>query len=393
MKKIAIFFFFIAVVSYSQQRFWIINDTRLYKQPYESDFIGYFKYGAEVKVISEENKSWLKVMSDNFSIGFVEKKYVSASLNGNDIKITDNENPILDRDDYYGSQHMFVTVAGLKARTKNNKDSKIKEILSNGEAVSVSYYPVNKEDWVNIHGTFIEEYFSFVQAKYLGTRPIFEDLIRQFNSIDSTNFSEQRIIAERIVELAWNSDKEKLQTAYQIYLKVIEKIGDEKLIEATKLNILIVESLNNMKSNEILYKNDFECYFKLNKNKYFSVVNFAEIKNKFGNPIKIEEIIDGCGFEGDYTYFYTNFKGILNNTTKEFEIFEINITNEFNFTYDNKLIYYGMSETEFINQFKGYFGYYFKSLHTYTLPIGDAGNYIVNFKNGKVISVEVNYYC
>lgn len=393
MKKIALFFFFISVVSYSQQRFWIINDTRLYKQPYGSDFFGYFKYGAEVKVISEENKSWLKVMSDNFTTGFVEKKYVFGSLNGNDIKINDNENPILDRDDYYGSQHMFVTVAGLKARTKNNKESKIKEILSNGEAVSVSYYPVNKEDWVNIHGTFIEEYFSFVQAKYLGKRPIFEDLVSQFNSIDSNNFSEQRNIAERIVELAWNSDNEKLLTAYQIYLKVIEKKGDEKLIEATKLNILIVESLNNMKSNEILYKNDLKCYFKLNKNKYFSVVNFSEIKNKFGDPIKIEEIIDGCGFEGDYAYFYTNFKGILNNTTKEFEIFEINITDEFNFTYDDKLIYYGMTEIEFINQFKGYFGYYFKNLHTYSLPNGDAGNYIISFKNGKVISVEVNYYC
>lgn len=375
-----------------QKDLWVIQDTRLYvKADLKADFYGYFRYGSRVKVL-EQKGNWSKVESDNQTIGFVPTKHLNHSMMYNDVNIPDKENPILQKDDYYGSEHMFVTVAGLKGRELPNKNSKTKEIFANGDAVSVHYYPVNKEEWVNVWGVF-------VQAKFLGKRPVFEDLVEQFNTVDKSNLKQQKILAERIVELAWNrsSDKNKLIPAYKIYSDVIEKIGDKQLIEVTKLNILVAEGLINRNNNRLHLDLDRKIPFDFNikGNKSSNVFNFNSILKDFGNPIKTEKISDECGlYISDIIYYYPYFKGAFSNERNEIEIIELEITNEINFSYENKTIYFGMTELEFLNQFKDYFDYYnFKTPNSYYLPNGDAGNFIINFKNGKVASVEVYYFC
>ena len=47
-------FLFTHVFSIAQDRYWIINDTKLFEKPStESKFYGYFRYGAEVKIIDD----------------------------------------------------------------------------------------------------------------------------------------------------------------------------------------------------------------------------------------------------------------------------------------------------------------------------------------------------
>jgi uncharacterized protein YgiM (DUF1202 family) len=141
MKKIliTILLFFVHTLLIAQDRFWIIKDTRLYEKPSAtSNFFGYFKYGAEVKILEDKNIGWLKVKSDNFTIGYVKKELIRTSMSGYDKNIVDSSNPIIvGGDGSHGGNHLFVTVAGLKVRSLPNKTATIKQMLLNGEAVSV----------------------------------------------------------------------------------------------------------------------------------------------------------------------------------------------------------------------------------------------------------------
>ena len=95
MKKLIFIYLFLFtnVFSIAQDRYWIINDTKLFSKPStESKFYGYFRYGAEVKIIEDLKNGWLKVQSDNFTFGFVKKELIRTTMNGNDKIIQDPSN-------------------------------------------------------------------------------------------------------------------------------------------------------------------------------------------------------------------------------------------------------------------------------------------------------------
>ena len=118
MKKIYFLLaLFSSVLLHSQERYFLNSDTRLYTSPNtSSSFLGYFKYGAEIRLLSGSQNRWYKVQADNFNEGYVQEKFVITQLNAKDVKIKDLENPILEGGDaYYGGNHLFVLAAGLKA--------------------------------------------------------------------------------------------------------------------------------------------------------------------------------------------------------------------------------------------------------------------------------------
>ena len=83
MKK---YYFLIAILSsvllHAQERYFLNSDTRLYTSANTSaEFLGYFKYGAEVQLLSESKNGWYKVKADNLSEGYIPEKYVAARLN------------------------------------------------------------------------------------------------------------------------------------------------------------------------------------------------------------------------------------------------------------------------------------------------------------------------
>ncbi|WP_445721719.1 SH3 domain-containing protein [Flavobacterium sp.] len=208
MKKRFIYLlFFLSFISNAQKRYWIVNDTRLFEKPsLDSNFHGYFKYGASIEILSDDESGWIKVKADNNDIGFIKKKLISTSLNASDKITVDIENPIIKGgDSYYGGNHLFVLVAGLKLRTEPNSIAKIGSITTAGMPVSISYIPLSDEEWVCVNN-------QFTLRKFIGNRPNLESLYEEFNKIDINNIKERKKISERIVELAWNTGYKRIKS-------------------------------------------------------------------------------------------------------------------------------------------------------------------------------------
>ena len=390
-------FLFTNIFSIAQDRYWIINDTKLFEEPStKSKFYGYFRYGAEVKIIEDLKNGWLKVQSDNFTIGFVKKELIRTTMNGNDKIIEDPSNPIIKGgDSYYGGNHLFVMVAGLKARSKPDKTASIREVLTNGDAVSVSYFPVNKEEWVNIGYGFEPRSAKFVLAKYLGKRPVYEDLLAQFDELPKTDIANRKIIGERLVELSWNSGETNDLPALERYLEVAKQLNDEKLIADTEFNILIAKNIKNEIDFVFIDEKMQKAYFEINGFKFDgTMISVSDLEKKFGKPNKIETIEDDCEtYLSNLLFHYPDFIISVDKENNKAELVETFFKPNTKFVIDSKsIINQQISEKDFILKYGNFLNYNFKNPHYYHIPL-DSGQFVIYFKEGILYSIELFYFC
>ena len=320
MKKYYLFILlFASVLLHSQERYFLNSDTRLYTSANTSaEFLGYFRYGAEVQLLSESKDGWYKVKADNLSEGYIQEKFVATRLNARDVKVKDSENPLIESDDYYGSNHLFVLVAGLKARAQPDKNAKIREILNTGDPVAINYIPKNQEDWVNISGQFNDEYAKFTLRKFVGKRPDFNSLLKDFDKLDVTNITERKTIGERLVELAWNSENTTLAPAYQRYYEVVKQLNDPKLLADTELNMAVAKGLaKHKKPEEILaFVKKSEFILKGLKTKAWYLTQKDLVKT-FGKPPKTAHVNDECGvYLSELFLLLSGFRSFCRRTKK-----------------------------------------------------------------------------
>lgn len=397
MKKI---YFLIALfctpLLHSQERYFINSDTRLYTATNTSDFLGYFKYGAQVHLLSENQNGWYKIQADNFNEGYVPAKFISKSLNASDVKTVDNENPIIFASDHYhGSNHLFVLVAGLKARALPDKNSKIREVLFTGDPVTIDYLPKNEDEWVNIAGSFDEEYAKYTLRKFVGRRPDLNVLLKNFDKADVNNITERKTISERIVELAWNSDKSTLVPAYQRYYEVVKQLNDPKLLAETELNMALAKGLAKSKKAEeiIAFSKNAEFLLKGTKTKslYFTQ---KQLVKTFGNPPKKANISDECGiYLSDLFYYYPDLEVSVDEAKNQAEIVKVFINENNKFVINsNAVLDNSLSEKAFIEKYGTYIEASLKSPHYYSIIMEDS-RFIIEFKDGKLFSVEIFFYC
>lgn len=387
---------FCSVLVHSQERFFINSDTRLYTAANTSDFLGYFKYGAQIHVLSESKNGWTKVQADNYNEGYVPSKFISESLNASDIKTVDKENPIIfGSDNYHGSNHLFALVAGLKARAKPDKNSKIREVLFTGDAVTVDYLPKNEEEWVNIGGSFNEEYSKFTLRKFIGKRPEMNVLLKSFDQLDLNNIAERKTISERIVELAWNSDKATLAPAYQRYYEVVKQLNDPKLLEETEFYRLLSKALVKTKKAEeiIAFSKNAEFLLKGTKTKSLSFTQKQLVKT-FGNPPKKNTIEDDCGlYLSDLFYYYPDLEVSVDEANNKSEIVKVFINENNKFVINaNAVLDHNLSEKAFIEKYGTYIDASLRWPHIYSIIMEDS-QFRIEFKNGKLYSVEIFFYC
>lgn len=396
-KGLFLTFLFCTLVLQAQDRYFLKSDTRLYTTKNSAGaFLGYFKYGAEIQLLSENEKGWYKVKSDNLSEGYVEAKFVSKTLNAADIKTKDKENPIIEgNDSYYGGNHLFVLVADLKTRALPDRNSKVKEILYTGDPVAVNYFPKNPEEWVNVDGSFNPEYARYTVRKFLGERPDFNTLLQNFDQLDITAISERKTIAERIVELAWNSDPSKLTPAYQRYSEVVKQLNDPKLTAETELNIAIAKGLAKHKTPEEIIALTQKAEFVLKGLKTKSLYTTAkELEKVFGKPSKKATVSDGCGiYLSELFYYYPDLEASINEKENQAEIVKVYINENNKLVLNNKSVLdHSLSEKTFIEKYSTYISASIKVPHNYSLQLGDS-EFRIEFKNGKLFSIEIFFYC
>lgn len=397
MKKLYFLLFFCSVLVYSQQRYFLNSDTRLYISPNSSAaFLGYFKYGAEVRLLSESQNGWYKVQADNFNEGYIQEKFVAKSLNAKDVKVRDKENPILEGGDaYYGGNHLFVLAAGLKARALPDKNAKIREMLFTGDPVPVNYLPVNQEEWVNINGNFNEESVKYTLRKFLGLRPNLDALLQDFDKLDSNAIQERKTLSERIVELAWNSDYSSLLPAYQRYSEVVKQINDAKLIAENDLNMALAKGLSKHKLSEQIIAFTQKSHYSLKGFKTKSVyISQTDLVKTFGNPPKKNKISDECGlFLSDLFYYYPDLEVSVDEKQNKAEVIKVFINENNKFIINaNAILDHTLSEKAFIEKYGTYIEASLKSPHNYAMIMEDS-QFRLEFKDGKLFSVEIFYYC
>nr|WP_294779381.1 SH3 domain-containing protein [uncultured Flavobacterium sp.] len=396
MKKFYFLLFFCSLLLHSQQRYFLNSDTRLFTSPNSTSFLGYFKYGAEVRLLSESQNGWYKVQADNFSEGFIEEKYVVKSLNARDVKIKDPENPILEGGDaYYGGNHLFVLAAGLKARALPDKNAKIREILFTGDPVPINYLPLNQDEWVNINGNFDEEYAKYTLRKFLGPRPNFDSLLKEFDKLDVNAVAERKTLSERIVELAWNNNYDALIPAYKRYSEVVKQINDPKLIEETELNMALAKALANHKLPEQIISFVQKSHYSLKGFKTKSVyISQTDLVKTFGNPPKKNKIGDECGiYLSDLFYYYPDLEVSVDEKQNKAEIIKVFINENNKFILNpNAVLDHTLSEKAFIEKYGTYIEASLKTPHHYSIIMEDS-QFRLEFKDGKLFSVEIFYYC
>lgn len=397
MKKLYFLLFFCSILLHSQERYFLNSDTRLFISPNASaDFLGYFKYGAEVRLLSENQNGWYKIQADNLNEGYVQEKFIANSLNAKDVKIKDPKNPILEGGDaYYGGNHLFVLAAGLKARALPDKSSKIREILFTGDPVAVNYLPVNPDEWVNISGSFNEEYSKYTLRKFLGPRPNFDALLKDFDKLDLNALNERKTVSERIVELAWSSEYAKLTPAYQRYYEVVKQINDPKLLAETELNMALAKGLANHKLSEQIIAFTQKSHYSLKGFKTKSVnISLADLIKTMGNPPKKTRISDECGiYLSDLFYYYPDLEISVDEKQKQGEIVKVFINENNKFIINqNAILDHTLSEKAFIEKYGTYIEASLKSPHIYSIIMEDS-QFRLEFKDGKLFSVEIFYYC
>lgn len=392
MKKLLLYLIFlISLILNGQKNHWISNDTRLYENPtFNSNFYGYFKYGASIQIINDTTSGWVKVKADNNDIGFVKKEYIATALFAKDIKTVDNENPIIHgNDSYHGGNHLFVLVAGLKLRSEPNSNPKIVKITSTGMPLSVSYVPVNEEKWVCV------DHNKFTLKKFIGIRPDLNNLFEVFNKIDISDVQERRKISERIVELSWNSGYKHLSKAYAIYYEVVKQIGDPELIEKTENYLILANGLSKKLPFDEITKLTKESDFSiknLNINKFYST--YLELDKYYNNPTKIENIEDGCGiYLNNLFYFYPNMNVSVDKKNNKIEITKIYLDNNTKFKLTKNItLTKETTERDFLSNYSQYIDASIQSPNTYTFPL-ESAILILEFKLGKLFSVELLNFC
>ena len=235
----------------------------------------------------------------------------------------------------------------------------------------------------------------YVQRKYLGNRPNFDDLITQFNKLDPANISERKTVAERLVELAWNSGNDKLISAYDKYYSVVKQLNDEKLLADTELNMLLAKSLSKQKSDQALieFTKNTEFVVKGIKSKNYEISSKDLIK-AFGKPTKTEKISDECGvFLSDTFYYYPDLEVSVDTKQNKAELIKVVINSSNKLVINaNSILDYTTTEKDFITKYSSYIYANFKTPHIYYLML-DAGSITIEFKNGKIYSVTIGFNC
>lgn len=388
--KILLFFLIITTTIYSQDFKYLNCDTRLYIEANDnSDFKGYFKINAQVEVLSKYNDNWHLVKADNHHIGYVMSKFITDKYNSNQNQTKDTNNPILDGDQYYGGHHLFINVASLRSRKEPNTSSPIIRVLTTGQPVPVKYLPLDKEEWVKIYNN------EYIQKKYINERPEFRALVLHFNTIEKNNIKEQFKIAERLVQLAWNSGTDHLHDAYTIYFEVVKQLNDKDLITDTEIKIALVNGLINRKPEEEIYLFVENAHFEIkNIEIKKTMVTLSNVTKNYGQPVKKEEIGDECGVYFNNT-FYTYSDIILsvdeNKNLAELVTVFINENNQFIIN-DNAILDSNITERDFINRYSQYLFFDNQNPHVYTLVTSDR-SYNIEFKNGALYLVNLFYLC
>lgn len=393
--------FFITGAMAQQRPLFIISTTKVYNQPaWEAATLGVYARGGTADVIKKLNNNWSQVVVENGDTGFVPTKFLVSSLNARDQYEKDPQDFVSpgDTNAVYGSVHLFVTAASVKARAIFAKDKPVVRILRANEPVSVTYLPYNENKLVKVGGGIFEKHeMIFIPKKFLGKRLDFTASLNQFKTMNDGGAKKQ--LAERIYEMSWLENKANNLLGAQLFRNYAKETGNNVLYEQLAFEEFLLKETQQEKNGDALlemFKNKPLTYYVQGKalpflftEKDIEQINLPKkiITNGKGYP--------ECGVEITKEYRFDHFKVFHSSSDSLTYIPEIYFTtNDISVSLAGFKIDHTTTEEDFIKKFGGFISYtWLETPHVYVLPEPDAAAFVFHFKNGKLEKMEYFFYC
>lgn len=363
--------------------------TEAYKDQAGTQKAGIFISNAHLSYYEKINKRLVQVDRD-----YESPIYIIDTKNLSEYYTEDSPEapaPIIEMDEYYGSAHLFTTVAGLKVREYPSSTSSVLGTVLIGTAVPLEFYPYDKEAWVPIA---YQEGYGYVSVQYLGARPVMSELIQAYKA--SSEVGEQRKYAERILELGWNSEDKETQTAIQLYIDFATKQDETEKVELLKMQLEVFKAMpkigDSSKVNKLFKKGQFG--FALNgKVEPKDGFDIDWIHTYLGYTIEESSNLEDCAL-GDYegNSFFNSAEFITHDLDHTYKARKMDMLNQNGFIIDNHLLEQYTTETMFLKLAKGLITTIEPLAHTYYIAVDDV-LYSFEFYNNELLRVELIYYC
>lgn len=394
--------FFTPLAAQNNNSFYIISTTRVYDIPSpKGKAIGVYARGGMATELKKFNNGWSEILVENGEKAYIPSRFLVSGLNAKDNYEKDPGEFVLpgEADAAYGSPHLFITAASVKARAIFAKNKPVARIYRTNEPVGVSYLPYDENKLVKIGGGAFagdRSGWLFTQKKFLGRKLNFEKTVSAYYALAETDTATRKMLAERIYEMSWRENKSNNLQGIQLFRNYQKKAGNNQLYQQLAFDEFLLKATQDAgKETGSAFEDSPLRFTVLNK---MLPVDFSE-KDILDIPLSRKIITNGtgypeCGVEVSKEYAFDHFKVYHSQTEKLTYIPEIRFIKKdiavtiAGFTIDGET-----TEEAFLKKLGRFVHYdWLEKPHVYYIS-GDGDALALTFKNGKAVLYEYWFYC
>lgn len=390
------------VSAQNSKSFYIISTSKVYDMPsMKGKAIGVYARGGMATELKKFNNGWSEILVENGDKAFVPSRLLALTLNAKDNYENDPPDFVLPGEPgaEYGSPHLFITAASVKARALFAKNKPVAKIYRTNEPVPVSYLPYDSNKLVKIGGGAFagdRSGWLFTQRRFLGRKLNFEETVREYHTLLKTDTAKRKMLAERIYEMSWRENKSNNLQGIQLFRNYQKETGNHTLYQQLAFDELLLKTTQDADKQSATAFDESPIRFTISGK--MLPAHFTE-KDILDIPLSRKIITNGtgypeCGVEVTKEYAFDHFK--VYHSQKEnltyipemrFSKKEIAVTIA-GFTIDGDT-----SEEVFLKKLGRFVHYdWLEKPHVYYIS-GDGDVLALTFKNGKPVLYEYWFYC
>lgn len=388
-----------AIQSQNQKILSIRSTCKVYRMPsFKSKPIGVYARGGMAIELKKFNNGWSEILVENGEKAYVLTEFLATTLNGNDRYEKDPDDFVRpnDEDAEYGSPHLFIRGAGVRARALFSKNKPVTKIFRTNEPVSVSYLPYDEDKLVKIDGggyAFDRQAWLFTQKKFLGRRLNFNETVKEYRALPATDTAKRKILAERIYEMSWREKNSDNIQGVSLFLDYLKQHNNTLAIANVEFEKMMLANLREPRQ-------DGEAHTSYENGKLSYIINNVYIDSAI-TPQLIQQInlpyiiskkpqdLPEVGPEVDVLYKFADVRIYYNTIEKWGMIDKISFAKTpVTINIGNKKINNATTEKEFIQQFSKQYSIanWLDTPHTYYLHGPSETMLVIEFMNGKIKS-------
>ncbi|WP_324757458.1 hypothetical protein [Sphingobacterium thalpophilum] len=347
----------------------------------------------------DSTQTQYKVQVSNGDVGFIDRQPLKNFMDGK--KSMGEPSQYFYRGaEGYQCPHFYVQVSELRVRKAPNTGSIAVRRARLNEMVCIDYMPLYKDGWVYV-GDHFHEQPEYVQAKYLGLHLTYEEVLKDYLAVKGKDEEKELIQVGRLREIAWGDGDGPLKQALFYWKESYANAGVDNPKVDIDFELLLADKIAQRPEYEAYGKRiqQLQMHFIWQGTALFD----GKITDKQMKAMDLQRVEDipgtpECGWEPKYFYktpnmivaFEENYQGkIVGSVYKTY------------FRDGEMLVLAGerldanFNERDFVQRFGDllYYGDWTADPHIYRIQNGDAGQFILTFKDGRLFSYECMYYC